>query len=187
MELQKSTVLVKGVYDSLHRYPGTPKQKQYNRLWVNAREISPVHSWKLRNHSPYGFDWGYAGSGAAQTALAMCLYIYQNEEIAKAVYQDFKFQIVARWPQVNFHKEVNVENFTWNHLDKIREAAHQIKLHIEDSDIDGICTGEIYVNKQIYKEQAANTHDLEEKLRISLKGTTDLDPQKIVFIYEYNG
>ena len=51
----------------------------------------------LRNHSPDGFEWGYAGSGPAQLALALladCL----GDEKALLLYQDFKFAFVVGWP-----------------------------------------------------------------------------------------
>lgn len=61
----------------------------------------------LRNHSPTGFEWGYGGSGPSQLALALCadaLCIYTDErpktdERAKAVYQHFKWQHVAKFPR----------------------------------------------------------------------------------------
>jgi hypothetical protein len=70
----------------------------------------------LRNHSPDGFQWGYAGSGPAQLALALCVHSLIAELIdnadagtdvasrsrvalcerrALAVYQNFKFTILA--------------------------------------------------------------------------------------------
>lgn len=50
----------------------------------------------LRDHSPDGFEWGYGGSGPAQLALALCADILQDDERARAVYQDFKFRTIAR-------------------------------------------------------------------------------------------
>jgi len=44
-----------------------------NRVWLNGQELHPAESLKMRNHSPDGFNWGYGGSGPAQTALAICI------------------------------------------------------------------------------------------------------------------
>lgn len=51
----------------------------------------------LVNHSPTGFEWGYAGSGPAQLAFAMAHYLV-GEARARAVYQDLKFRLVVRLP-----------------------------------------------------------------------------------------
>lgn len=53
----------------------------------------------LRNHSPTGFHWGYAGSGPAQLALALLADYLRDDEAALARYQDFKSQVIAALPQ----------------------------------------------------------------------------------------
>lgn len=49
----------------------------------------------LRNHSPTGLEWGYAGSGPAQCALAI-LADHRDDETALKFYQRFKFQVISR-------------------------------------------------------------------------------------------
>lgn len=49
----------------------------------------------LRNHSPNGFEWGYAGSGPAQLALALLADHLGDSGEALTCYQDFKFAVVA--------------------------------------------------------------------------------------------
>ena len=57
----------------------------------------------LRNHSPDGLEWGYAGSGPAQLALALLADHFGADpggvRLAAALYQDFKFEVVARLPR----------------------------------------------------------------------------------------
>jgi hypothetical protein len=53
----------------------------------------------LRNHSPTGFEWGYAGSGPAQLALAILADASGNDELALSLYQAFKSRIVTRMPE----------------------------------------------------------------------------------------
>lgn len=53
----------------------------------------------LANHSPDGFEWGYAGSGPAQLALALCADALGDDQRALAVHQTFKLRIVARLPE----------------------------------------------------------------------------------------
>ncbi len=52
----------------------------------------------LRNHSPAGFEWGYAGSGPAQLALALLADALGDDERAQRHYQDFKFKVIGRLP-----------------------------------------------------------------------------------------
>jgi septum formation inhibitor MinC len=50
----------------------------------------------LINHSPRGFDWGYEGSGPAQTALAILADATRDDRTAAALHQDFKRNFIAR-------------------------------------------------------------------------------------------
>ncbi len=59
--------------------------------------LDPRPSQKLWNHSPDGFQWSFGGSGPAQLALALMLDATDDAEVAKAHYQDFKWQFVAGW------------------------------------------------------------------------------------------
>lgn len=47
------------------------RHENYNALWIDGVEIKPARSQRVSNHSPDGFNWGYTGSGPAQTALAI--------------------------------------------------------------------------------------------------------------------
>lgn len=58
-------------------------------------ELPLEPSLKLRNHSPTGFSWGYAGSGPAQLALAILLDYSGNPAWALAHYQSFKDRVIA--------------------------------------------------------------------------------------------
>jgi hypothetical protein len=49
------------------------------------------------NHSPTGIAWGYGGSGPAQCALAILMDYFEDEERARALYQQFKFAVIARF------------------------------------------------------------------------------------------
>lgn len=52
----------------------------------------------LINHSPTGLNWGYEGSGPAQTALAILADALGDDERAVRLHQKFKRQVVAHWP-----------------------------------------------------------------------------------------
>jgi hypothetical protein len=48
-------------------------------------------------HSPSGFEWGYGGSGPADLALNILL-MFTDADTADRLYQDFKWQFVAKLP-----------------------------------------------------------------------------------------
>lgn len=60
----------------------------------------------LRNHSPGGLSWGYAGSGPAQLALALLAHHFSlsdTQELADlkalTLYQAFKEKLIASLPE----------------------------------------------------------------------------------------
>jgi hypothetical protein len=53
----------------------------------------------LVDHSPSGFSWGYTGSGPAQLALALLADALGDDDLAVRLHQDFKFRVVACWPE----------------------------------------------------------------------------------------
>jgi hypothetical protein len=62
---------------------------------VNSRPLNPRLD--LWNHSPTGFEWGYAGSGPAQLALAILADHLNDDDEAVALHQDFKREVVAKF------------------------------------------------------------------------------------------
>lgn len=61
---------------------------------IRSYQLPPRYD--LRNHSPDGFRWGYGGSGPAQLALALCADATGDDNIASAIYQDFKEAVIAK-------------------------------------------------------------------------------------------
>ena len=49
----------------------------------------------LANHSPTGFEWGYAGSGPAQLALALLADVLKDDDRAMRLHQRFKHKHIA--------------------------------------------------------------------------------------------
>ena len=62
---------------------------------MNGQPFTAARSLLLRKHSPTGFEWGFAGSGPAQLALALLLEV-TSEEAALMLYQSFKFDVVVK-------------------------------------------------------------------------------------------
>jgi len=50
----------------------------------------------IERHSPDGFNWGYGGSGPADTALSILANCLGMEQ-ANVLYQSFKWEFVAAW------------------------------------------------------------------------------------------
>jgi Family of unknown function (DUF6166) len=65
---------------------------------IDGRILTPHRSQRLWNHSPTGFNWGYAGSGPAQLALALLLEAGADDREAVKWHQQFKFDYVQHWP-----------------------------------------------------------------------------------------
>ena len=76
-------------------------------LMIDGKEISPVRSQKVFNHSPDGFNSGYSGSGPAQLALGILLEAMPQAK-AQRLYQRFKWDYVANWKE-DFHGEIDIE------------------------------------------------------------------------------
>jgi hypothetical protein len=72
-----------------------------DRIVINGKgkTLNLEASLRVVNHSPTGFCWGYGGSGPAQLALAILMDHLGDTERALALYQDFKWKVIARLPQ----------------------------------------------------------------------------------------
>ena len=76
----------------------------------NRKFLKPSASQKLYNHSPDGFNWGYSGSGPAQSALAILLDCL-GKELALKHYQAFKFEFVSSWGKQFSITEQEIKNW----------------------------------------------------------------------------
>lgn len=63
----------------------------------DARRLRPRTD--LANHSPTGFEWGYAGSGPAQLSLALLADALDDDQLALSLHQRFKRMVVASLPR----------------------------------------------------------------------------------------
>lgn len=72
-----------------------------NSVYIDGIKLCPAESQRIKNHSPDGFAWSYGGSGPAQLALAILLKFLPMEK-AIALYQDFKWDVIAALPADDF-------------------------------------------------------------------------------------
>jgi hypothetical protein len=70
----------------------------------------------LVNHSPSGFEWGFAGSGPAQLALALLSHFTGDDAFALDHYQQFKAEVV---------QHINKDAWTLTAAD-MREAVEKL-------------------------------------------------------------
>lgn len=124
-QLAKTTFLIEGI-----ARPDGP-----NRLLVDGVELFPAESQKIRNHSPDGWNWGYGGSGPAQTALGLCLHLFGNRFVAEALYQRFKETFVSQWRPTgeSFQVRMDVADFLIDHRERLREALQREEWAKEDA------------------------------------------------------
>jgi len=70
---------------------------------VCSRDENGIHTnvpRRITHHSPDGFEWGYCGSGPSDFALnILSVYIGEKEAKSGGLYQDFKFEFVAKLPK----------------------------------------------------------------------------------------
>lgn len=71
----------------------------------------------LVNHSPDGFEWGYAGSGPAQLALALIAHATDDDALAQRIHQDFKRYFIATMSREAGHR------WAWTHAEIIERVA----------------------------------------------------------------
>jgi len=71
-------------------------------MLIHGNEVPlPLHL-EMRNHSPNGFEWGYAGSAPSQLGLAMCAELVDRDSAIRA-YQTVKARLIATIPQDTKH------------------------------------------------------------------------------------
>ncbi len=73
-------------------YTGERTKVGRNIVRVDGAHLRPRND--LRNHSPDGFEWGYAGSGPAQLSLALLANHLDDNTEAMRLYQHFKAKVV---------------------------------------------------------------------------------------------
>ena len=88
--------------ENIKLYVGHRDEQNFCHVFVrefaggNMTERALDPRFDLANHSPTGFEWGYAGSGPAQLALALLADALGDDLRALLLHQDFKQFIVSR-------------------------------------------------------------------------------------------
>jgi hypothetical protein len=70
-----------------------------------AHQLAPRND--LDNHSPDGFEWGYAGSGPAQLALAILADALGDDQRAIRLHQPFKAHFVQNFPKESWEMQAS--------------------------------------------------------------------------------
>jgi len=90
--------------------------------------LNPKPSQRLWNHSPTGYEWGYAGSGPAQLALALLLDATGDKDLSVKLHQKFKFDVVAKWKQGSNWSITRTDILAWikDQEEKKKPAADEL-------------------------------------------------------------
>lgn len=94
------THTIRGRYDEVNWFA---------EVFMDDRQLTPGESQHVRNHSPSGFAWGYAGSGPAQLALAILLRAGVEIKMALQYYQAFKSDFLVSLPREFFSFTVDID------------------------------------------------------------------------------
>ena len=84
-----------------------------HQVYVDGVPLLPDASLKLRNHSPSRFGWGYGGSGSSQTALAILMAADAPQQTALALYQKYKWEVIARLTDQNQFTLLGCDVIDW--------------------------------------------------------------------------
>jgi hypothetical protein len=108
-------------------------------VYVDGKRLSPAYSQRIVNHSPDGFMWGYGGSGPAQLALALLLLV-TDKDIAIQLYQRFKFEYIAKWPQSDINCLIDIEAYVKKQGGTISEKKNEDALFSDEIHPTGKCS-----------------------------------------------
>lgn len=89
---------------------------------LDGRPIDPTPSQTVWNHSPDGFNWGYGGSGPAQLALGILLFVGLTPDRAVRLHQQLKWDLVCGLPQGDFAIEFDLAAWVRDHEPPIYES-----------------------------------------------------------------
>lgn len=89
----------------------------------------------LINHSPTGMNWGYAGSGPAQLALALLADVLKDDDRAIHLHQRFKFKLITRLKTDEWKlTEREIIEIVRNIEAEMKSDAKRYALHSDDVD-----------------------------------------------------
>lgn len=109
--IEGKTVTIEGRYKKRNTATGLPPNERV--VYIDGKFLDPYPSQKVVNHSPTGFNWGYAGSGPSQLALAILLEL--RPDIAKQLYQKFKEQYITKLSQdKDFKFTIDIDQWVEN-------------------------------------------------------------------------
>ena len=80
-------------------------------IYFDGKRIDLSKGLEIISHSPSGFNWGYGGSGPAQTAFGILNEILPPHQ-AISLHQDFKWEFIALMAQgEDFVLEIDIEKW----------------------------------------------------------------------------
>lgn len=89
----------------------------------------------LIRHSPAGFEWGYAGSGPSQLALAILADYLDDDDRARELYMDFRDLIIAALDGAEWR--ITIADL--DEIVRILEDRHRLRRQLSDGAADRYC------------------------------------------------
>jgi hypothetical protein len=84
-------------------YVGLRREGNLHVYVARGKRLDPLPPrLDIRNHSPTGYECSYGGSGPAQLALAILAHATQDDDVARAHYQHFKWAVIAKLGRENW-------------------------------------------------------------------------------------
>lgn len=113
-------------------------------IYIDGELLDLSRSRQLRDHASAPL-WGYFGSGPAQAALALLLWMGATDQEALRWYQEFKSDVIAQLPQTDFELD---SGRVWDWLDARRIFSREFEKLPAAVDINCPMCGEFIVNAQ---------------------------------------
>lgn len=123
-------------YSGRRQPPGTPGGRCVVLRHHGQYDTALDPRFDLWNHSPTGFEWGYGGSGPAQLALALLADATGDDEIALALYQTFKWNLVAALQKEEWRLD-RQQVLAWvaNHNEDLADRQHGAPARVADDEV----------------------------------------------------
>ena len=80
---------------------------------ISVSSTRPVRPSEHKSILSFGFNWGYAGSGPSQLALALLYDVTGKAEVALIAHQGFKHDVIAKLPTEEDWQLTSIQIENW--------------------------------------------------------------------------
>jgi hypothetical protein len=113
---------------------GIRYHNQPAKVWLNNKRLKLDESLKYANHSPTGFEWGYAGSGPTQLAFEICRQLY-GLDLAQRVTTGFRAYFLEAIKEDSFDLKLDLKKFNTFYVQPLNEREQYIVEEPDDTEL----------------------------------------------------